>query len=305
MRVFISWSGAISQQIAKSIYDWLPSVLQNVEPFMSSEDIEKGARWLSSMATELQNCHFGLICLTPENLNAPWIHFEAGSVSKLIDRSRLVPILFKLEPSDVQGPLTQFQMVNFGQDEIYRLLQSINNVGEERKLEEGRLEKAFKAFWPELEKSVSRIEFNPPEGPQGSSAESEEGVKPILEEILVVVRQQSISSSKPYEHVISQLEEQAVLLREIIRANKVGVRTLEAIQSLSEVWRRYAATTLSDYSRKLTETGLTHDDLKPLLEGAGRMNTAMDKLVEISGAKPNTNQTRARLNRKPNNLFED
>jgi hypothetical protein len=113
------------------------------------------------MTTELQDCHFGLICLTPENLIAPWIHFEAGSLSKIIDRSRLVPILFKLEPSDVQGPLTQFQMVNFGQDEMYRLLQSVNNAGEERKLEEGRLEKAFKAFWPELEKSVSKIEFNP------------------------------------------------------------------------------------------------------------------------------------------------
>jgi hypothetical protein len=242
MRVFISWSGAISQQIAKSIYDWLPNVLQNVEPFMSSEDIEKGARWLSSMSTELQNCHFGLICLTPENLTTPWIHFEAGSVSKIIDRSRLVPILFKLEPSDVQGPLTQFQMVNFGQDEIYRLLQSINNTGEERKLEEGRLEKAFKAFWPELEKSVSKIEFNSPEESDGSSAELKDGVKPILEEILVLARQQSISSSDPSKYIMNKLEEHGVLLRVLIRANRVELRALEAVESLSEVWLRFSTT---------------------------------------------------------------
>jgi hypothetical protein len=294
MKVFISWSGAISRQVAKSFYDWLPNVLQNVQPFMSSEDIEKGARWLSSMTTELQDCHFGLICLTPENLIAPWIHFEAGSLSKMIDRSRLVPILFKLEPSDVQGPLTQFQMVNFGQDEMYRLLQSINNAGEERKLEDGRLEKAFTAFWPELEKSISKIEFNPLEERYVSSAESED-VKPILEEILVVARQQSISSSKPFEYVIRQLEEQAVLLREIIRANKVGARTMEAVQSLSEVWPRFSKT-LRDYCEKTTEAGLTLDDAKPLLDAASRLYDSIERLLEISGAKPKVNQPRERLN---------
>jgi hypothetical protein len=51
---------------------------------------------------------------------------------------------------------------------------------------------------------------------------------------------------------------------------------------------------LGDYFRKLTETGLAHDDLKLLLDGAARMNDAMEKLVKISGAKPNANQTRAR-----------
>ena len=195
MKVFISWSGSISRQIAKSFYDWLPSVLQNVEPFMSSEDIEKGARWLSSMTTELQDCHFGLICLTPENLTAPWIHFEAGSLSKMIDRSRLVPILFKLEPSDVQGPLTQFQMVNFGQEEMLQLLRGINNASEERKLEETRLESIFTKFWPELESSLGKIKLIPTERSQSGSAESKEAIRPILEEILVLSRQLAATSN--------------------------------------------------------------------------------------------------------------
>jgi hypothetical protein len=82
MKVFISWSGSRSKQIAKLLHDWLPIVLQNIEAFMSIEEIEKGMRWFSSIATELQNCNFGSVCLTPENLTAPWIHFEAGALAK-------------------------------------------------------------------------------------------------------------------------------------------------------------------------------------------------------------------------------
>jgi hypothetical protein len=44
MKVFISWSGSRSKQIAKILHDWLPIVLQNIEAFMSTEEIEKGMR---------------------------------------------------------------------------------------------------------------------------------------------------------------------------------------------------------------------------------------------------------------------
>lgn len=96
MKVFISWSGLISRQVARSFYDWLPIVLQFVKPYMSSEDIVSGTRWFSSVGEELQSCNFGLVCLTSENVISPWIHFEAGAISKVIENSRVVPVLFRL-----------------------------------------------------------------------------------------------------------------------------------------------------------------------------------------------------------------
>jgi TIR domain len=95
MKIFIGWSGAKSKLLAKALYDWLPNVLQNVEPYMS-EEIEKGTSWASEIGNEVQNSDFGLCCITRDNLTAPWLHFEAGALSKVVDKSYVVPILFDI-----------------------------------------------------------------------------------------------------------------------------------------------------------------------------------------------------------------
>ena len=56
-------------------------VLQGVEPYMSSESIEKGARWSTHIGKELEEARFGLVILTKENLSSRWLHFEAGAVA--------------------------------------------------------------------------------------------------------------------------------------------------------------------------------------------------------------------------------
>ncbi len=43
-------------------------VINAVKPFLSS-DIEKGVRWSDKIANQLQDCSFGIICLTPNNLH--------------------------------------------------------------------------------------------------------------------------------------------------------------------------------------------------------------------------------------------
>ncbi|SRR6266446_587386 len=109
MKCFISWSGERSKAVAEAVRYWLPKVIQAIEPWMSSDDIEKGTRWRSGLASELEQSRIGIICLTQENLESTWLHFEAGALSRQQQSTYVCAFLLGLEPTDVREPLAQFQ----------------------------------------------------------------------------------------------------------------------------------------------------------------------------------------------------
>jgi hypothetical protein len=176
-------------EIAQALYEWLPIVLQNVEPFMS-EEIEKGTRWASRVAYELQFCKFGLICLTPDNLTASWIYFEAGALAKVVGQSHVAPVLFRLKPSDIQGPLTQFQAVNLtAQKDMMRLIKSINEAAGAEARDERTLEKAFNGLWGLVEGKLKSLPETDLE--KEKIAPSIDSMQRSIEEVLTLVREQS------------------------------------------------------------------------------------------------------------------
>ncbi len=152
--LFISWSGQLSQKVAQHIHEWMPTVLQSVDPFLSSEDIEKGARWSDNIATKLEECGFGIIVLTEANLHAPWIMFEAGALSKMVGKSNVAPVLIEVAVSKVRPPLSQFQATRLEKRDFLRLVKSINNAGDSP-IKDDTLEKTFEALWPQLESQIA------------------------------------------------------------------------------------------------------------------------------------------------------
>ena len=101
MKVFISWSGDRSHKVALVLEEWLRSVIQAVEPYVSSKDIDKGARWFSDISVELEKADFGIVCITPENQKEPWIAFEAGALAKKLNQSRVCPFVIELGKTDL------------------------------------------------------------------------------------------------------------------------------------------------------------------------------------------------------------
>jgi hypothetical protein len=202
-KVFISWGGELSNRLANALRNWLPSALQFVKPYFSPDDIEKGAKWHSEISLELQNSNFGIICLTKDNTERPWVIFEAGALSKFIDKGRVCPLLFDVEPSDIKGPLTSFQGTIFQKDDFRRLFISINNSGGELALDVGVLDSVYDMWWPKLEKEVNSILSEPEQ--KASKARRPE--REILDEILQLTRMTSEKIVRPVRISASAVEE--------------------------------------------------------------------------------------------------
>ncbi len=83
--------------------------------------------------------------------------FEAGAISRRVERARICPVLFGIEPTDVQGPLARFQLTKFSQEEIFQLLTAINSKAGDDTLTTEVLARAFKTWWPEFETKIKDV----------------------------------------------------------------------------------------------------------------------------------------------------
>lgn len=191
MKVFISWSGELSKNIAEIFRQWIPGVIQAAKPYYSPDDITKGTRWSSEISKELDASRIGIICLTKDNLNSPWIMFEAGALSKNIDKSKMCPLLFGIEPSDIQGPLVQFQAAKFSRKEMKKVIKMINSELGDTALSSDVLDSVFDMWWAKLEEKIE-AELKAPNKKQ----EDIRTERDILEEVLKLTREISINKSK-------------------------------------------------------------------------------------------------------------
>jgi TIR domain len=205
MKVFISWSGDKSRSVALALADWLPGVINVVEPFVSAKDIYAGSRWQFDIATQLDETNFGIVCVTRDNQLAPWLNFEAGALAKSVDSSRVAPLAIDLKPSDVQLPLGQFQAQPATKDGIEAIVRSLNGSCPSP-LDETRLSRAFATWWPQLEDQLREIEATavPSDAPIRSDRE-------LLEEILNTVRSPVVANVGPPPRQVSPLRNHPVL----------------------------------------------------------------------------------------------
>jgi hypothetical protein len=163
------------------MYNWLPLVLGYVDPWLSDTDIVAGDRWAQLLARQLAETHFGIVCVTPENINSSWLLFESGALAKSLEMSKVVPLLLNLELSDVSGPLAQFQAKKIDRDGMMEVIRSLQSSAEVP-VSESRVATLFDALWPNLEKELAGI-------PDGAPAQRRARPQAeVLEELVSSVR---------------------------------------------------------------------------------------------------------------------
>jgi hypothetical protein len=149
---------------------------------MSEADIEAGARWGEEITKQLEVTQFGIICVTKESLNAPWLIFEAGAMATAMGNKHVCPYLVDLEAADILGPLVQFQAVKAEKEGTWRLVETIYRSLERRQTAEDRFRGVFEKFWPDLERVLEEL---PPPAIKSAGGRSD---RSILEEVLETVR---------------------------------------------------------------------------------------------------------------------
>ncbi len=179
MRVFISWSGNKSNVVAKNLRNWLKLVIQTIDPWMSDDDILPGQRWGASLGSQLSESDVGIVCLTSDNLDSPWILFEAGALAKSLDNSQVIPLLIGIKPLDLPAPLSIFQSVTFNKNGIKKLVDTLRKIDSSSKINDTEFEKIFEQMWPLFDTSI--LEESTKETPSQSDRD-------ILEELLMLVR---------------------------------------------------------------------------------------------------------------------
>jgi len=110
--------------------------------------------------------------------------FEAGALSKSMDKSRVCPMLFGVEPTDLAGPLVQFQAAPFSKDEVRKVMKTINSQLGDLALATNVLDSVFEKWWPDLdEKVISILNQVAPTSQKGLRTDRE-----LLEEVLKISR---------------------------------------------------------------------------------------------------------------------
>jgi hypothetical protein len=156
MKVFISWSGNRSKAVAEVLSEWIKCALQAARPWISAQNIDRGALWFNEIQTQLQNTSVGIVCLTQDNKVKPWILFESGALAKGLSASRVCTFLVDLSPADIENPLAQFNHTLPNSDSMWELLRTLNAcLSAEQTLPENVLEKVFDTYWPQFERDFA------------------------------------------------------------------------------------------------------------------------------------------------------
>lgn len=150
MEIFISWSGTRGRDAAEGLKGLMESIFgTRISVWFSEASIPKGRRWADHLARALNRCEFGIVCVTRESQNSSWLLFEAGAISAAMDAKHLCPVLIDVPPTELDGPLAQFQSTRLNRRDIEALMRTVNH-GIERPRTASQFATAYSKAWATL-----------------------------------------------------------------------------------------------------------------------------------------------------------
>ncbi len=161
MNVVITWSGKHSHEMALFLREWLKQVLPGMEPWVSSEDIQKGKKWFKELMSQFDKTRVSITCITPENVKSPWVYYEVGLIAakqESVEEGIVCSYLVGVDGKHILNtPLAEFQWTEADKTDTWKLIKSINRElgadGHDAMLLEGN----FKNQWPRLKNKIESV----------------------------------------------------------------------------------------------------------------------------------------------------
>jgi len=173
--IFLSWSKPEGREVATCLKDFLMKTLNiknSEEIFISTQNISGDDGWYSDIRANASSAYIVIPCLTLNSLYSPWIHFETGIGSSIVENKprKIIPFLFDISPNQI-GP-------NLGMISYHQLVHS----------DEDELAKKYKIMLKALLYSIDRFLFD-----------NRESIKPIFQSISFPRKYDSSTDAKIYK----------------------------------------------------------------------------------------------------------
>lgn len=265
MKIFISWSGGRSKAVAELISLWIKCVLQASRPWISTRDIDRGAVWFSEISDQLAETSAGIVCLTQENKDRPWILFETGALAKGLSSNRVCTFLVDLEPRDLQDPLAQFNHTLPERTSMWELVRTLNAGLEAQRLDERILVTVFDTYWPQFEDQFTAVLANHPSNEKPAPRSDSEILLELLDNtrnLSTRIRQLETSAAMPQRtHKLSQLARASAVLKPsnaLVSMIKAGMSDGAIIEKICNEWviAPHVAVELLSEAKRDMEQGL-------------------------------------------------
>lgn len=203
-RVFISWSGVRSKHVALALRDWLLCVFPDVDPFVSSANIQAGQFWDDAIKERIRTSRFCVVCVTPANRTSEWLHYEAGAMAEGMG-IRVAPYLLGVKMHDLSGPMKRLQATFADQEGTLALVMSMAAaIGVSGK--DQFLKNAVAKNWSDLEKQLAATPAE--ETPVGAERTSDLDYIPLMvsDETVLQLLQQKLAYTSTETFLFDDLE---------------------------------------------------------------------------------------------------
>ncbi len=118
--IFIGWSGDSSRKVAEELKKTLEEIFpKKINCFVSTQNIASGEDWYRRIKRNLERSSLGILCITKENIKAPWLYFEAGALVR--NNMKVIPLLINCSPPSLDNtPIQVKQSIQFNRPEQFK-----------------------------------------------------------------------------------------------------------------------------------------------------------------------------------------